>query len=123
MSSTTKKAYTYKMKLVPANIVSIVIFILLAIITYYLKIDFSIQGNLGLLFIILILYLCLHEFLHGIGYIIGGAKRKNISYGICLEKGILYCMSYQEISKKNILISLQMPFVVIGVITYIIGWL
>ena len=31
-------------------------------------------------------------------------------------------MAYQEITKKNILISLQMPFMVLGVITYIIGY-
>ncbi len=31
-------------------------------------------------------------------------------------------MAYQELTKKNILISLQMPFMVIGVITYIIGY-
>ena len=30
-------------------------------------------------------------------------------------------MSYQELTKKNILISLQMPFMLIGVITYVIG--
>ena len=31
-------------------------------------------------------------------------------------------MAYQELTRKNILISLQMPFMVIGVITYIIGY-
>ena len=30
-------------------------------------------------------------------------------------------MSYEEITKKNILISLQMPFMTIGIITYVIG--
>ena len=63
----------------------------------------------------------LHELLHGLGYLIGGTKRENIIYGMALEKGILYAMANQELDKKNILISLQMPFVVIGVITYIIG--
>ena len=40
---------------------------------------------------------------------------------MAIEKGILYCQAFQEISKKNILISLQMPFMIIGVITYVIG--
>ena len=32
-------------------------------------------------------------------------------------------MAYQELTKKNILISLQMPFIVIGIITYIISFI
>lgn len=117
-----KKAYIYKMNLGPANILSIVIFVLAVIPAFLLKINlFNVGVNTFILFIILILYLWFHEVLHGIGYIIGGAKRKNIKYGVCLEKGIFYCMAYQELTKKNILISLQMPFMVIGVITYIIG--
>ena len=122
MSTTTKKAYVYKMKLIPANILGTVLFVLLLVFSILIKADFSLSGNFAVLLIILILYLGLHEVLHGIGYILGGAKRENVAYGICLEKGILYCMSYHELTKKNILISLQMPFVVIGVITYIIGY-
>ena len=108
MSTATKKAYVYKMKLVPANILGTVILVLLILFSILIKADFHISGNFWILLITLILYLCLHEFLHGIGYLIGGTKRKNIAYGICLEKGILYCMAYQELTKKNILISLQM---------------
>ena len=69
----------------------------------------------------MILYFAFHEVLHGIGYFIGGCKAKNIYYGVALEKGILYCLARQEVKKSNILLSLQMPFTVIGVITYIIG--
>ena len=116
-----KKAYIYKMNLVPANILSIVVFILMVVISIMFKANLYPRINTFYLFVAMILYLWFHEVLHGIGYIIGGAKRKNISYGICLEKGICYCMGYQELTKKNILISLQMPFMVIGVITYIIG--
>ena len=122
MSTTNKKAYIYKMKLVPANIFAIVIFIILLIGTLFLNRNvLQSSENFILFFIAMILYMCLHELLHGVGFYLGGTKRQNIRYGICLEKGIFYCMAYQEISKKNILISLQMPFVVIGVITYIIG--
>ena len=45
----------------------------------------------------------------------------NIKYGIALEKGIFYAMCNQEITKENILLSLQMPYTVLGVITLIIG--
>ena len=122
MNTTTKNAYTYQMKLVPANILCIVIFLLCFILSIFINKNLNFyEGNTVLLFLFIILYMMLHEFLHGVGYFIGGTKRKNIQYGICLEKGIFYAMAYQELTKKNILISLQMPFMVIGVITYVIG--
>ena len=71
--------------------------------------------------ILIVFWFILHELLHGLGFYLTGVKRKNIKYGIALEKGILYTMALQEVSKKGILVSLQMPFMVIGVITYIIG--
>lgn len=123
MSTTSKKkTYVYKMNLLTANILCIAIVILLFILTNFLGIEtFNKNTNYFILFISIIGYLMLHELLHGIGYFIGGTKRKNITYGIELEKGIFYAMAYQKLTKKNILISLQMPFTVIGVITYIIG--
>lgn len=117
-----KKAYTYTMKLIQGNILCIVIFILMVVLTCFFKAEFFPQNiNTFIIFILLIGYLWFHEVLHGIGFMLGGAKRKNIKYGICLEKGIFYCMACQELSKKNILLSLLMPFTVIGVITYIVG--
>ena len=122
MSLTNKKAYIYKMKMLPANVLSIIIFVLFLVVTVLLNRSVFIGSENFVVFsVAMILYLCLHELLHGLGFYLGGTKRKNIKYGMCLEKGIFYCMAYQEISKKNIIISLQMPFMVIGVITYIIG--
>ena len=120
MQTSKKKAYVLKMKLLPANMLSIIIFIILGIT------NLKLIGFVGIfrkpfILTIVILYFFLHELLHGIGYYIGGTKLKNISYGILLEKGMFYCMGYQEITKKNILLSLQMPFMVLGIITYIIG--
>ena len=122
MNTTNKKTYVYKMNLVTANILCILIVVLL----WFLTVSFGIKiidknTNWFLLFVLIILYLMLHEFLHGVGYFLGGTKRKYITYGIELEKGIFYAMAYSKLTKKNILISLQMPFMVIGVITYIIG--
>ena len=121
MSTTNKKTYVYKMNLVPANILCIVIFVLTGVLAVLLKINIFKFDNMFLVFLFIILYLMLHELLHGFGYFIGGTKHKNITYGIELEKGIFYAMAYQKLTKKNILISLQMPFMVIGVITFIIG--
>lgn len=66
-------------------------------------------------------WLMSHELLHGFSYMIHGAKLKNITYGICLEKSILYCLCKQNISKKNILWSLFFPIFWIGIVTYILG--
>ncbi len=122
MSTTNKKVYVYKMNLIPANILSILILILVTILAFFLRVElWNNKMNYFIVFVLIILYLMLHELLHGFGYLIGGTKRKNITYGIELEKGIFYAMAYSKLTKKNILISLQMPFMVIGVITYIIG--
>lgn len=121
MSSTSKKSYVYKMNLVSANVLCILVFILFAAIAVLLKINIFQFDNWFLMFVLIVLYLMLHEFLHGVGYFLGGTKRKYITYGIELEKGIFYAMAYSKLTKKNILISLQMPFMVIGVITFIIG--
>lgn len=120
MKISNKKAYIFKMNMVSANIFSTVVFAVAAALTIHLIGYVGLFGKPFILTLIL-LYFALHELLHGIGYFLGGTKLKNISYGIALERGIFYCMGYQEITKKNILISLQMPFMVIGVITYIIG--
>lgn len=117
-----KKAYICKMKLASANVLSILILIIMGIITILLGVSlYPDKISTIILFTVMILYFWFHEVLHGIGFILGGANRKNVTYGIELEKGVFYCMAYQELTKKNILISLQMPFTVIGVITYIIG--
>ena len=121
MSTTSKKTYVYKMNLVTANVLCILILILFKVIAVYFKINVFQMNNWFLVFLLMVLYLMLHELLHGLGYFIGGTKREYITYGIELEKGIFYAMAYSKLTKKNILISLQMPFMVIGVITYVIG--
>ena len=121
-SVNNKKAYVFKMNMGPANVLSLFILIVTYIIGCLLLKE-SLYGdyNCFILIILILLYFGIHELLHGIGYYIGGCKLKNIQFGICLEKGICYAMAYQELTKKNILISLQMPFMVIGVITFIIS--
>ncbi len=121
-----KKAYVYKMNLVPANFLGLVVFILLLVLTSALNINIlSVFNNLPFIVILalLMIYMVLHELLHGIGYRITGSKSNKIKYGVELEKGILYTLVLEEVPKKNILVSLQMPFVIIGIITYILGYI
>jgi len=121
-----KKAYVYKMKLVPANILGLVVFILLLVLTNVLKVNIlPVFDKIPFIWILvlLMLYMILHEVLHGIGYRITGTKTNKIKYGIELEKGILYTLVLEEVPKKNILVSLQMPFVIIGIITLLSGYI
>lgn len=76
-----------------------------------------------ILFILMWIWMFLHEFIHGITYVFGGADYKNIKYGIVLEKGILYCKCGQYVNKNAILLSIISPFIWIGVITLIIGFI
>ena len=122
MKTSNKKAYVFKMNITTASIFSIVVFLLLVFVTTLIDgVTLFKAYQTPFLLCLLVGYFFLHELLHGVGFVLGGSKLKNIKLGAALEKGIFYCMSYQELTKKNILISLQMPFMVIGVITYVIG--
>lgn len=120
---TDKKYYLYEMNLTLLNIISIILIIVMGIITLFL-VDISkiVESNFFDLTLLLIIpYLLLHEVLHSISYVLHGASFKNVVYGAHLEKGVLCCLCKQNITKKNILISLIYPFFWIGVVTYIIG--
>ena len=107
---------------VTLQIISVIFLIIMLFITFYFSNEITMTDkDFELIFLLIIPYLILHELLHSIAYVINGAKFKNITYGAHLEKGILCCLCKQNVSKRNILISLLFPFVIIGVITYIIG--
>ncbi len=72
-------------------------------------------------FIILILWMVLHEIIHGVTYQIGGAKSTDIVFGASLENGVFYCKAKEYINKKCIMMSLLAPLVLIGIVTFIIG--
>lgn len=123
--SKDKKYYVFRLNVSIVNILSIVIMIILGLVLFFcfkvnvFRIIFDTE-----LSIILLTYLgwaILHEIIHSIGYLINGGKWNKIVYGIGLEKGILYCLCKQNISRKNILISSMLPLIVIGFITLIIG--
>lgn len=120
-----KYIFTYNMMFI--SILSTLLFIFMILLTFMLNKEIFIaylnytNKDSCLLIILMIFYLILHEAIHGICYYFNGAKWCNIRFGISLEKGILYCKSCEKITKRNILISVISPFVLIGIITYIIG--
>ena len=119
-----KKYYVFEMNMMFLNVISILLFFLPIVITFlFYRVGILSNWNysIGLIFILMIPYLILHELLHSFAYVLHGADFKNITYGAHLEKGVLCCLCKQNITKKNILISLIYPFVFIGVLTYVIG--
>lgn len=120
-----KKYYLFEMDPNILNTVSIALFIIILLISFIIDKELLFESfNITNYFLILLLmlgYLCTHELLHSLAYVIYGAKYKNITYGVALEKGVLYCLCKQNITKKNILHSLMYPLIIIGIITYIIS--
>ena len=128
------KTYIVEYNMVYIMILSVVLLIIPVLMTWaYFKFtsasfDFNFDNLSGfvsytLLFVLMILWMVLHEIIHGIAYQVNGAKKENITFGVALEKGIFYCKCGEFINKKNIIISLLSPFILIGVITLIIGYL
>lgn len=108
--------YSYKEKIIP------IVFVLLIVIVLFLPLEISSPNGLLIDIPLLILMFILHEVLHAVGFrFLGRAKSKNITYGVNLEKGVFYCTCKEEISKKGILISLCLPFIIISLIGGILG--
>lgn len=119
-----------------ANVLSFLLLIIaigitgVIIVLFKLPNNFSIyveDNNLsfyfGIFFIIMIFWMVLHEIIHGIAYQVMGAKNENIVFGARIEKGVFYCKCKEYIDKKCIMVSLISPFILIGVVTYIIGFI
>lgn len=121
--------HLFKINITKLNIANIVLLIICFIFTALLF-PTQFQGMLLLLnnnkFCILflplmIIYFSLHELLHAIGYILNGANYQKITFGMELEKSVFYCLCKDEITKRNILLSLMYPLFFIGIITYVIS--
>lgn len=67
------------------------------------------------------IFLIMHEFLHFLGYILGGADKNKIKFGIKIEKGLTYAICQDKLSKKSAIRALLLPFIVLGFMGYIIG--
>lgn len=117
------KYYTYKMNMTILNVVSVVIFVLMVLLTYFLSGNLKFIEEINLFSIVcIILWVFLHEIIHGIGFMsLRKVKSKNVVFGAELEKGIFYCMCKEAISKVNIILALIFPLVFIGFISYGIG--
>lgn len=129
-----KNEYILEYDMVFATILSVVLLIIPVLICFLLPSDFIVEdlknnvisGSLvtdWIFLVLLILWCVIHEVIHAIAYELMGAKKENIVFGGYLEKGVFYCKCKEYINKKCIMVSLLAPFVTIGVITFILGYL
>lgn len=125
MSKDNKKYHIFEINVGKLNIVCIVLFILIVLLTALLYrgnlIEDLTEVNLMLLILVNVVLMLVHELLHSLAYVIYGGDFKKIVYGAYLEKGVLYCLCKQNITRKNILNALMFPLFYIGIIPYVIA--
>lgn len=124
MNKDNLRYYTYQLDMNVLNIFAILLFVIMMVVVYFVGYGFSgiTDYDLLLLFILMFIWLMIHEIFHGIGFaLFKEVNRKNIVFGMALEKGVFYCMCKQKISKKVIFTSLLFPVTIIGIITMILG--
>lgn len=124
-----KEYYVFKINLIRMNVLAIIIAVVAAAVAYLIDPVLA-KGCLNLFedtkMCLLVLpcmlgYMILHELLHALGYIIHGADSKKITFGMDLEKGVLYCLCKQDVTKKNILNASMYPLFYIGIVTFVIS--
>lgn len=125
MSKTNKKYHIFEINVAKLNIICVIFFFLMIVITTFLyKGNLSqefYEVNLMLLLLVYLIMTLVHELLHSLAYKIYGGDFKKIVYGAYIEKGVLYCLCKQNISRKNILNALMFPLFYIGIIPYIVA--
>lgn len=125
MSKNNKKYHIFELNVGKLNIICVVFFFLVIALTAILyKGDLGqkfYEVNLMLLLVVYLIMTLIHELLHSLAYKIYGGDFKKIVYGAYIEKGVLYCLCKQNISRKNILNALMFPLFYIGIIPYIIA--
>lgn len=125
MRQNQKKYHIFELNVGKLNVVCIILFILIVLFTSLIYRGNLLQDfyevNLMLLVFVNVILMLVHELLHSLAYKIYGGDFKRIVYGAYLEKGVLYCLCKQNISRKNILNALMFPLFYIGIIPYIIA--
>lgn len=110
-----KKYYRFDMNIKTMNILAsifyVIFFIYLFANTYFSEFEFDFIALLGLF-----VYFGLHEICHGIGYALFAKDKKNIKFGVIMEKGVFYAMCQEEISRVGILVSLMFPIIILTIL-------
>ncbi|WP_257958716.1 DUF3267 domain-containing protein [Bacillus sp. V3-13] len=111
--------------MVASLLLSIVMIIMTAILhsAFHGTANFTVN-TLGfiLFFVCFMVLVIVHEFFHMIGFHFAGKVPWNeIAYGVDFKKGIAYAHSKQMITVKAMKIALWLPFLVTGLLPFVIG--
>ncbi len=113
-----------------ANIFSIVLLIVVAIISivpFVLRYDdiFSGMSSLGTIsfFLVFLALIVVHELIHGIGWAISTKTFSVIDFGIMRDSLTPYCTCSQPLSKGQYILGAILPLVTLGIIPLIVGYL
>lgn len=111
-----------------ANLLSAVIFLIPIVIGCVFKFTLfnSIKYGLGYWDYLIVFAICpvlfaLHECVHAIAFLMGGAPYTSIKFGAIPKKMILYCTTCKPITPTAYKISLLAPLFVLGIIPFIIS--
>lgn len=117
-----EKYYKFELDVTKMNIIVLLAFIPFGILMFIFS-DFfgNTFDNFYIVFSGLILVFIIHELCHGIGYSLFVKDKSKIKYGIALEKGVLYAMCQDVISKPGIIVSLLFPLIFLTLILGIVG--
>ena len=116
-----KEYYVFELDLKVLNIFSLILLLVGLPLCLLIK-DFNILNiNMLVFFMLYIVWIILHELFHALSYIIHGANKKKITFGAYLEKGILYCLCKQNITRKNILNSVLFPLFYLSIVPAVIA--
>ncbi len=116
------KYYKFELNMIWANIICILLFVIGIIFAHNIYGDLMFN-NLDFIFLELLIYLIMHELIHGITFSLFCKNKSNVKYGAMLEKGVLYAMCQERISKKGAYISLLAPTITLTIIAFIIGYI
>lgn len=100
-------------------------FIVSLFLSYFVN-DNSLNFNITLLKIVLLILfyialLILHEGIHAISFIIfGKAKKGDVSFGVILKHGMIYCTTKRPLTASAYKISLLTPIIFTGIIPLVI---
>lgn len=117
-----EKYYKFELDVTKMNIIVLLAFIPFGVLMFIFSDFFSNTfDNFYIVFSGLILVFVVHELCHGIGYSLFAKDKSKIKYGIALEKGVLYAMCQDVISKRGIIVSLLFPLIFLTLILGIVG--
>lgn len=111
-----EKYYKFSLNMKLANIIAIILSILFILLLFILVNNNYLTYHGYFIMTLYLMYMVLHELCHGLGYSLYVKDKSNIKFGAVFEKGVLYAMCQEKLTKKQIMISLLLPLLLLSVL-------